>query len=310
MRWEADVRLAEHTRYRIGGPTPGFRRAEDRAALTEALAGLAGAPHRVLGRGANLLVSDDGVAERVLVLAGEFGALRVENDHLEAGGAAGLPALVGAARRAAFDGWSFLEAVPGSVGGGLRMNAGSMEIGLWDRVEWAEAITPAGETIRLTPAEARPAYRTVAVPEPWIFVGARFAATAGDADDVEAKHFARRRTKVETQVYDLPSCGSIWRNPGAPWAGAWELVDRVGMRGARRGDAQIAERHANFIANLGEATAADVWWLMAETRRRVREETGVFLSPEIRLWGFSAEQLAAVGARDAPGSAAGDGGTT
>ncbi|MFW6040111.1 MAG: UDP-N-acetylenolpyruvoylglucosamine reductase, partial [Gemmatimonadota bacterium] len=92
-------------------------------------------------------------------------------------------------------------------------------------------------------------------------------------------------------------------------AGAWQLVDRVGMRGARRGDAQIAERHANFIANLGEATAADVWWLMAETRRRVHEETGVLLSPEIRLWGFSAEELAAVGAPDAPAPRSGEGGT-
>lgn len=310
MRWEADVRLAEHTRYRIGGPTPGLGRAEGRAALIEALAGLAGAPYRVLGRGANLLVSDGGVAERVIVLAGEFGALHVGGDHLEAGGAAGLPALVGEARRSAFAGWSFLEAVPGSVGGGLRMNAGSVEVGLWDRVEWAEAITPAGETVRLTPAEARPSYRTVAVPEPWIFVGARFAATIGDAAAVETEHFERRRKKVETQVYDLPSCGSIWKNPGGSWTGAWQLVDRVGMRGARRGDAQIAERHANFIANLGEATATDVWWLMAETRRRVREETGVLLSPEIRLWGFSAEELAAVGAPDAGTSVAGEGGTT
>lgn len=309
MRWEADVRLAGHTRYRIGGPTPALGHADGRAELVEALAGLGGAPYRVLGRGANLLVSDEGVAERVFVLAGEFGALRVGRDHLEAGGAAGLPALVGEARRADFAGWSFLEAVPGSVGGGLRMNAGSVEVGLWDRVEWAEAITPAGETVRLTPAEAGPSYRTVAVPEPWIFVGARFAATTGDAEDVEAEHFARRRRKVETQVYDLPSCGSIWRNPGGPWAGAWQLVDRVGMRGARRGDAQIAERHANFIANLGQATAADVWWLMAETRRRVREETGVLLSPEIRLWGFSDEELAAVGASEARASGAGEGGT-
>ncbi|MFW6039629.1 MAG: FAD-binding protein, partial [Gemmatimonadota bacterium] len=202
MRWEADVRLAEHTRYRIGGPTPGLGHAEGRTALVEALAGLGGAPYRVLGRGANLLVSDRGVAERVLVLAGEFGGLRVGGDHIEAGGAAGLPALVGEARRAAFAGWSFLEAVPGSVGGGLRMNAGSEEVGLWDRVEWVEAITPDGDTVRLTASEARPGYRTVGVPESWIFVGGRFAATAGHAEDVETEHFERRRTKVETQVYD------------------------------------------------------------------------------------------------------------
>jgi UDP-N-acetylmuramate dehydrogenase len=302
MRWEADVRLADHTRYRIGGPTPRLGHAEGRVDLARTLTRLAGAPYRVLGRGANLLVADRGIPESVIVLAGEFDALRVGPDHIEAGAAAGLPALVGEARRAAFAGWSFLEAVPGSVGGGLRMNAGSAEVGLWDRVAWAEAMTADGETIRLTPAEARPTYRAVGVPESWIFLGARFAASPGNAAEIETEHFTRRRTKVETQVYDLPSCGSIWKNPGGGWTGAWQLVDRVGMRGARRGDAQIAERHANFIANLGEATATDVWWLMAETRRRVREETGVLLSPEIRLWGFSDEERADVGAT--PGDAA------
>lgn len=297
MRWEADVALADHTRYRIGGPTPGFGRAASRAELSGALAGLSGAPYRVLGRGANLLVADRGITERVFVLGGEFDLLASGEGWIEAGAGAGLPALVGEARRTACAGWSFLEAVPGSVGGGLRMNAGSVETGLWDRVERAEAMTPDGRTVSLAPAEAGPSYRHVDVPESWIFLGARFATEPGDPGTVETEHFERRRRKVETQVYDLPSCGSIWKNPGAPWTGAWELVDRVGMRGARRGGARITERHANFIANLGDASAADVWGLMAETRRRVAEETGVELVPEIRLWGFDAGELAAVGAR-------------
>lgn len=296
MRWEADVRLAEHTRYRIGGPVRGLGHAEGRRELAAGLGGLAGAPYRVLGRGANLLVADRGVDEHVIVLVGSFDRLHAVDGALEAGAGAGLPALVGEARRGAFRGWSFLEAVPGSVGGGLRMNAGSVETGLWDRVESAEVMTPDGETLRLTAAEAEPAYRSVGVPESWIFLGARFRTAPGDAEAIEAEHFERRRRKVETQVYDLPSCGSIWKNPGGDWGGAWRLVDAVGMRGARRGGAQITERHANFIANVGDATAADVWWLMAETRRRVREETGVELSPEIRLWGFEPEELSAVGA--------------
>lgn len=306
MRWEADVRLAEHARYRIGGPTPGFARASSREELAEGLAGLAGAPLRVLGRGANLLVADRGVAERVVVLAGAFDRLELGEDHIEAGAGAGLPALVGEARRAGRAGWSFLEAVPGSVGGGLRMNAGSVETGLWDRVERVEAMTPAGETSWLTPEDAHPSYRAVDVPESWIFLGARFATRTGDPAAIEAEHMERRRTKVETQVYDLPSCGSIWKNPGGRWAGAWQLVEHVGMRGVRRGGAVITERHANFIANAGDARAQDVWWLMAETRRRVREETGILLSPEIRLWGFEAEELAAVGAD--PDAASGTGG--
>ncbi len=293
MRWETDVALAEHTRYRIGGLTPRFGRPETRSALANALKD--SHPVRVLGWGANVLVSDAGVNEPVLVLGGEFAHMELGDHWIEAGAAAGLPTLAGEARRSGRADWSFLEAVPGSVGGGLRMNAGSTDTGLWNRVRWAEAMTPEGEVVRLTPQDAHPTYRNVTVADSWVFLGARFDAVPGDAARIDKQHLERRRMKVETQVYDLPSCGSTWKNPGEPWGSAWSIVDRVGMRGARRGGAQITERHANFIANLGDATASDVWWLMAETRRRVKDQIGVDLEPEIRLWGFAPDELAAVG---------------
>ena len=295
MNWEADVQLAEHTRYRIGGPAT-FGRATDRSDLASALRDLEGIAPRVLGWGANLLVHDAGVPEPVVVLGEGFGGLEVDERRIRAGAAAGLPALVGEARRAGRTGWSFLEAVPGSVGGGLRMNAGSAEIGLWERVVHVEAMLPDGRIERLDPESAEPGYRRTSVPAEWIFVAAEFEALPGDPSAVDAGHFERRKAKVESQVYDLPSCGSIWTNPGPPHGSAWELVERVGMRGARKGGAQITERHANFIANIGGATAVDVWWLMAETRRRVFDETGVRLEPEIRLWGFDAAEREAVGA--------------
>lgn len=295
MNWEADVLLARHTRYRIGGPAR-FGCPRDRADLAAGLRELGAIRPRVLGWGANLLVHDAGVEEPVVVLGEGFGELRLDGPRIRAGAAAGLPALVGEARRATRAGWSFLEAVPGSVGGGLRMNAGSAEVGLWDRVIAADAMLPDGTVERIDREAARPGYRRTHVPADWIFVSAEFEAVPGEAAAIEAEHFERRKTKVATQVYDLPSCGSIWTNPGPPHGSAWQLVDRVGMRGARRGGAQITERHANFIANVDGARAEDVWWLMAETRRRVLEETGVSLVPEIRLWGFGAEQRSAVGA--------------
>lgn len=294
--WEPDVPLASLTRYRIGGPAVRFARPERPADLAAALASTGGSPFRVLGWGANVLVSDRGVPQPVIVLGGEFDYLSLSDDAIEAGGAAGLPGLVGEARRAGRAGWDFLEAVPGSVGGGLRMNAGSAEIGMWDRVLWAEVMTPTGDRVRIGPEEAAPGYRSVQLPEEWVFIGAALAAPPGLRDQVDAAHARRRRQKVETQVYELPSCGSIWKNPGPPHGSAWELVDRAGMRGAVRGGAQITERHANFIANLGGATAADVLWLMAETRRRVSELEGIWLEPEICLWGFAPDELASVGA--------------
>ncbi len=297
MRWEHDVPLAPLARYRIGGPAARLARPDSVEAIRAALADLGGSGHRVLGTGANVLISDAGVRDAVLVLGRGLERLELDAGAIVAGAAAKLPALAGLARRGARAGFRFLEAVPGTVGGGLRMNAGSRDEWLWHRVEWAEAVTDEGRLERLTPAAAGPAYRAVDVPEPWIFVGARFTAAPGDAREVEEAHLAFRSRKVRDQVYELPSVGSTWKNPGAPHGSAWEVVDRVGMRGARRGDAQIAERHANFIVNLGDAKAEDVVALMSETRRRAREELGIDLEPEIRLWGFSADELALVGAR-------------
>lgn len=296
MRWKDDEPLARWTRYRIGGPTPRFRRVEDREELLGALAELEGRRYRVVGGGANLLVADRGVEEPVLKLDGEFDYVERTEDGLEAGAAATLPALAGAARRHALEGYVFLEAVPGTVGGGLRMNAGSREDWIWHRVRWAEAATPAGEVHRLRPGDVNPGYRSVSVPDRWIFVRARFEGSPGDPEEVEEAHLRFRRRKVEAQVYDLRSVGSIWKNPGPPHGSAWEVVDRVGMRGARRGDAQVSEKHANFIVNHGEARAEDVLGLMAEIHRRVREELGLELHPEIRLWGFTEEELRSVGA--------------
>ncbi len=296
MRWEADVPLSERTRYRVGGPAPRFGRPDDREELRAALAELGGEPYRVLGGGANLLVSDAGPGEAVLQLGEGFSELRRGDGWIEAGAAVTLPALVGEARRGGTAGYVFLEAVPGTVGGGLRMNAGSTDVWLWHRVEWAEAMTPSGEVVRVTPEEAEPGYRHVGLPASWVFLGARLEAEPGDPETVEREHREFRRRKVSSQVYDLRSVGSTWKNPGPPHGSAWEVVDRVGMRGARRGDAQVSEKHANFIVNLGEARAADVHGLMAETWRRAHEELGLRLQPEIQLWGFDAEELTAVGA--------------
>lgn len=290
------MKLADEVRWRIGGPAARFGRVGSVPQLIEALGGLSGEPHLTLGWGANLLVADRGVAQPLLVLGDELESIQTSPGRIEAGGATGLPALVGEMRRIGAEGWCFLEAVPGSVGGGLRMNAGSADTGIWDRVIEAEAVTPDGEIVRLTVADARPSYRRVEIPEAWVFTAARFEARTGDPEAVEAEHFEWRRRKVATQVYDLPSCGSVWKNPGAGCGSAWELVDAVGMRGARSGGAQIAEKHANFIVNLDNARAEHVLELMRETRRRVFEQEGIDLEPEIRFWGFDADELRSVGA--------------
>ena len=156
MRWRRDVPLAAHARYRIGGPARRFARPGSPEELASALGAVEA--HRVLGTGANVLVSDSGPSRPVLVLGAGFDGIRVDAGGIEAGAAARLPVIAGAARRGARRGLHFLEAVPGTLGGGLRMNAGSRAEWLWHRVEWADAVTPGGRRVRLTPEEAaRPA---------------------------------------------------------------------------------------------------------------------------------------------------------
>jgi UDP-N-acetylmuramate dehydrogenase len=295
VRWERDVMLSGLTRYGIGGPATRLARPGTRDELRKALLDVQGSTYRVLGGGANVLVSDEGVHEAVLVLGGSFDYVTESEETLEAGAAARLPALVGAARRHAREGWSFLEAVPGTVGGGLRMNAGSRDVWLWHRARWAEAMLPDGEVVRIEPGDADPSYRRIGIPDSWVFLCALFYAPPGDAQAIDEEHVAFRSRKVASQVYDLPSVGSTWKNPGPPIGSAWAVVDRVGMRGARRGDAQISEHHANFIVNHGSARAEDVLELMVETRRRAHEQLGVSLEPEICMWGFDSEQMRLVG---------------
>jgi UDP-N-acetylmuramate dehydrogenase len=296
MRWERDVPLSALARYRIGGPAARLARLSSIEGVRTAIRELGGAPHHVLGTGANVLIADGGVADAVFLLGGDLDHVGIEPGAIEAGAAFRLPALASAARRGAREGFRYLEAVPGTLGGALRMNAGSRDEWLWSQVEWAEAVTDEARVERVTPETARPGYRHVCVPESWIFVGARMRALVGDPAAIEEAHMSFRARKVADQVYDLPSIGSTWKNPGPPHGSAWEIVDRVGMRGARSGGARISERHANFIVNHGDATAADVLDLMAETRRRAHEDLGILLEPEIKLWGFSPDRLSAVGA--------------
>ncbi len=293
-----DVPLAALTRWKIGGRAPLFARASSVRELRELLAELGHGPVKVLGRGANLLISDDGPGGPVLLLEGEFRSFELRDDSILCGAAALIASVVQAARRTGRYGLWILEAVPGTIGGALRMNAGTAEEGIWDRAVWAEAMWPDGEIRRLTREEVRPRYRAIELAPEAIFLRAEIAAPQGDAGRVEEEHRRRRDAKLEAQVYDEPTCGSTWKNPDPPAPSAWELVDRVGLRGARRGGAQISPKHANFIVNTGGARAVDVVELMTETRRRVLEETGIALEPEIQFWGFTDDVLAELGARD------------
>lgn len=291
-----NVPLANHTRWKIGGPAPAFARAGSEAELRALLAEIGGEHVWILGLGANLLVSDAGPSGPVLVLEGEFKRFELLERSILCGAGAPISAVVQAARRNARSGLWILEAVPGTMGGALRMNAGTAEDWVWDRVLWAEAMNRAGRIERLTKDDVQPRYRGIGLAPELILLRAEIEAPPGDAATIEEEHSRRRSAKLEGQVYDLPTCGSTWKNPDPPAPSAWELVQQVGMQGARRGGAQISPKHANFIVNVEDARAQDVVELMIETRKRVYDETGILLEPEIHFWGFPEDVLRELGA--------------
>ncbi|UCC74781.1 MAG: UDP-N-acetylmuramate dehydrogenase [Gemmatimonadota bacterium] len=291
-----DVPLADLARWKIGGPAPAYAKAGSEEELRALLAEVGGGPVLVLGRGANVLIADDGPGAAVLQLEGEFAGHELLEGTIRFGAGALISAVVQTARRAGRSGLWILEAVPGTMGGALRMNAGTAEEGIWDRSLWADAMWPDGTTRRVTRGEVRPRYRAIDLETEAIFLRGELEAPPGDPDAVEEEHRRRRESKLRAQVYDQPTCGSTWKNPEPPAPSAWQLVDRVGMRGERRGGAQISAKHANFIVNLGDARAQDVIDLLIETRQRVLHETGIALEPEIQFWGFPDEVLRDVGA--------------
>jgi UDP-N-acetylenolpyruvoylglucosamine reductase len=242
-------------------------------------------PVLMLGRGSNLIVPDDGVDGLVLSLSGEaWSAFEVRPDgRVWVGAGLRLKNLCGLAARGGLAGFEFLEGIPGSVGGALRMNAGAMGGWMFDIVEELQLATYAGEVRTLQRAELHVDYRRCAEVEAGIALGALLRpAAAGEAEAINRQVDVYRRKRHETQPRE-PSAGCVFKNP--PGESAGRLIDECGLKGERVGDAEVSAVHANFIINRGSATSADVLELVRRVRARVRQARGVDLEPEVLLYG-------------------------
>jgi UDP-N-acetylenolpyruvoylglucosamine reductase len=249
------------------------------------LAAERGAAVLMLGRGSNLIVPDEGVEALVLSLAGAaWSSFEPRPDgRVWVGAGLRLKNLCGLAARAGLAGFEFLEGIPGSVGGALRMNAGAMGGWMFDVVEELQIANHAGEVRTLLRGELHVDYRRCAEVDGAIALGAvlRPAATV-EAGAIGRQVDAYRRKRHETQPRE-PSAGCIFKNP--PGQSAGRLIDESGLKGERVGDAEVSAIHANFIVNRGAATSADVLELVRRVRARVRQAKGVDLEPEVLLYG-------------------------
>jgi UDP-N-acetylmuramate dehydrogenase len=295
-----NVAMRGYTSWRVGGTADRLYTPADKDDLCAFLKTLPlDGPLHFIGLGSNLLVRDGGLRGTVIHLHGALNQLRIEERRVEGRGNGAEPrfgvvyaeAGVASPKVARFaashdlTGAEFLAGIPGTVGGALAMNAGCYGHETWAYVSQVLTIDRQGNLRKRTPREFQVAYRHVASSEQreeW-FLAAWFLFPKGDgeAGRAEIKRLLERR--IASQPLDLPNAGSVFRNPPGDYAA--RLIESCGMKGARLGDAQVSEKHANFIVNLGHATANDIETLIETVREKVKAQSGVELIREVRVLG-------------------------
>lgn len=296
-----DEPMARHTTLRIGGRADAFIAPSSVAALQRVRAACAelGLPCQAVGGGSNLLVLDGGVRGALLSTDGlrglSFGPAsaaaraaapeelrgRAEGARVEAGVTTGK--LLSEATRRGLGALEFLGGVPGSVGGGLVMNAGTY-LGEWkDVAVLVDSIDARGALVRRSHAQCGFVYRGSALPRDEVIVAAELLLPQRERAQIEQAVRALRDRRREREPHGFPNAGSIFKNPPGDHAG--RLIEACGLKGQRVGDAEIARAHANWILNVGQARAADVLTLVAQVRAAVQERFGVVLELEVKTMG-------------------------
>jgi len=283
-----DEPLSRHTSWRVGGPARRFYRPADRADLVAFLQTLAlDEPLLWLGLGSNLLVRDGGFDGTVLAVSGRLNALRLSGpDRLYGEVGVACAHVARLAVRSGGVGLEFLAGIPGTLGGALAMNAGAFGGETWANVVEVETVDRSGIVRTRRPADFVVGYREVHGPAGEWFLAATLRFEPGDAASAQQRVRQLLDRRAATQPTSQPSGGSTFRNPPGDFAA--RLIETAGLKGLTIGGAQVSPKHANFIVNLGGATAADIEVLIAEVAARVKAVHGVDLRAEVHTVGESA----------------------
>jgi len=283
----SEVSMRKHTSWRAGGVAERMYQPADLDDLCLFLRGLPDdEPLYVVGLGSNLLVRDGGLRGTVLLMHGALKNLRMDSDeviYVEAGVPGAKLARFAALNN--LSGAAFFAGVPGTLGGMLAMNAGCYGSETWDKVLHVQTVNRKGELKTRVASEYEIGYRHVSLKQAdseW-FVSAHLKFQAGDGDVARQEIKALLNKRIASQPLQLPNAGSVFRNP--PGDHAARLIEQCGLKGKKIGGAQVSEKHANFIVNAGDATAADIENLINGVRTTVAKKTGIQLHPEVRIVG-------------------------
>jgi UDP-N-acetylmuramate dehydrogenase len=285
---KADAPLAPLVWFKSGGAAQWLFEPKDVDDLTDFLAALAPeVPLMALGLGSNMIVRDGGVAGVVVRLGKPFAKVEVLGENmLRCGGGASGILVSSTARDAGVAGLEFLRSIPGTVGGFVRMNGGAYGRETCDILVECDIVLRSGERRTLQASELGYTYRHSTLPEGAVVVSATFRGHPGDPAAIQAEMDRIAAAREESQPLRSKTGGSTFKNPDGHKA--WQLVDEAGCRGLQIGDAQVSEKHCNFLLNLGSATSADIEALGEEVRRRVKDKSGVELEWEIQRVGMVA----------------------
>ena len=280
--------MSRHTTYRIGGPARFYVQVSSVRALTQLVQACkdSDTPWIVIGRGSNLLVSDEGFPGVVIKLGRDFRTCRFdeETQHFCVGAGVSLSSVVQDAFHRSLAGLEFAVGTPGTIGGALRMNAGSRDEWLGGRVTSVVTFSAEEGLTRRLGSEIAWGYRSTSFRSDEVLLECELAVSPADPFFIRGKMEASLARRKKTQPLNDPSCGSVFKNPEGYSAGA--LIEKVGLKGVCVGAAQISPVHANFIINTGKASARDVCELMKLAQDKVFEAYGVELTPEVKFIGF------------------------
>ncbi|MBS8263367.1 UDP-N-acetylmuramate dehydrogenase [Mesobacillus boroniphilus] len=279
--------LANHTSMKIGGPADILIEPSSIENLRKAVEVIkdSGVKWTVIGRGSNLLVSDKGIEGVVIKLGSGLDDLEIDGTRVTSGGGLSLVNFAITISRKGLSGLEFAGGIPGSIGGAVYMNAGAHGSDISQILEKAYVLFADGTLEWLSNEEMKFSYRTSVLQKerPGIVVGAIFQLKEGNKDEIVAELQKNKDYRKETQPYNFPSCGSVFRNPLPNYAG--NLIEKSGLKGHQIGGAQISELHANFIVNKGNAKAEDVLGLIQHVKDTVLDLHGVKMETEVEIIG-------------------------
>ena len=278
--------LAKYTSFRIGGPAEYILFPADIRELAVCIkaSGEYGVKYRVLGAGTNVLAPDEGLNEIVICLRERF-------SQVELTGACTICAMAGAtlakvavfARDESLTGLEFAHGIPGTVGGGVYMNAGAYGGELSQRITSVTVIDPLGQVMEYSAEEAGFAYRhSIFQENGCVIAKAEFTLAHGEREEIWSVMQEYMKRRKASQPLELPSAGSTFKRPAGHFAGA--LIEQSGLKGVRVGGAQVSNKHAGFVVNTGDATSAEIKELIRTVQYTVRKNFGVHLEPEVEIW--------------------------